>query len=70
MRKELKEKELEKVTGGVTISQSKCTKCGACARACPVGCIYPGESSYNIDQSRCIGCGTCADVCPVNCIGN
>ena len=43
-----------------------CVKCGACAGACPVSCISPGEDKYVIDSKRCIGCGTCAGVCPFN----
>ena len=43
----------------------KCIACGACAEACPVGCIKQGESIYEIDSAACISCGTCASVCPV-----
>lgn len=42
-----------------------CISCGACAAACPVQCIKPGDERYEIDPSLCIGCGTCASVCPV-----
>ncbi len=41
-----------------------CVNCGACAAACPVGCIEKGEFKHVIDDSKCIGCGTCAQVCP------
>lgn len=44
----------------------KCIKCGACAAACPVGCIKEGEEKYEIDPEQCIGCGTCQGVCPVD----
>ena len=43
-----------------------CISCGACAAACPVGCISEGDGKFVIDQSACIGCGTCAGECPVN----
>ena len=44
----------------------KCIKCGACASACPVGCISEGEEKYIIDSETCIECGTCQGVCPVD----
>ena len=47
------------------IQEDKCISCGACAAACPVGCISQGETCFVIDQSACISCGTCAGVCPV-----
>ena len=43
----------------------ECLACGACAAACPVGCITQGEERFEIDQSACISCGTCAATCPV-----
>lgn len=43
----------------------KCLSCGACADACPMSCITPGDSKYVIDESVCISCGTCTGVCPV-----
>lgn len=44
----------------------KCISCGACEAECPVSCITPGETVYEIDEDACIECGACADVCPVN----
>jgi ferredoxin-type protein NapF len=40
-----------------------CTKCGKCARSCPMGAIEkesPGDTAF----SECIGCMTCVNVCP------
>lgn len=42
-----------------------CISCGACADACPVGCISEGDSTYVIDADSCVDCGTCASTCPV-----
>ena len=41
-----------------------CVKCGACADACPIGCISEGEDKYVIDADQCVDCGTCAAECP------
>ena len=47
------------------IQCDKCISCGACAAACPVGCISQGDTCFVIDESACISCGTCAGVCTV-----
>lgn len=47
--KELEEKELEKVSGGVQIAQNKCIGCGNCVNAYPAGCIFREKIVYCID---------------------
>lgn len=42
-----------------------CIACGACADACPVGCISEADGKFVIDADQCVDCGSCAGVCPV-----
>lgn len=43
-----------------------CTRCGACAAACPEAILRPGDGGYpDVDFTRgeCSFCGACADAC-------
>ena len=41
----------------------KCTGCGACAAACPVGAI-PKDAPSKTDKTKCITCMRCVSICP------
>ena len=45
----------------------RCTDCGACHGACPVGLL--GEGSHRRSQSECTACMLCPGVCPEEAIG-
>jgi ferredoxin len=51
--------------GGVVVRKNLCTRCGDCARACPVEAVYldPGREPF-----VCIHCGRCIPFCPHDCL--
>lgn len=54
----------------ISVCESKCTGCGACASICPRGAIRLVERrGYfrfpEIDETLCNGCGLCLKKCPV-----
>ncbi len=42
---------------------NSCTRCGHCAKECPVDAI-PIDNPSRTDSGRCISCMRCIDVCP------
>lgn len=47
------------------VNAEKCSRCGACARACEMGC----DPVQNANAPECIRCGKCRHACPSGAIG-
>lgn len=47
------------------VDKEKCVGCGACAKACGMGC----DPVQNANSLECIRCGQCKQVCPTGAIG-
>ncbi len=59
-------KDLQKLYSVDFIDQNdSCTKCGECARLCPVGAIDFYDYSL-IDNQKCVLCCACIKACPEN----
>jgi Fe-S-cluster-containing hydrogenase component 2 len=52
----------------VWVDVARCTGCGACVNACPVGAIALIDGKARVDEETCTGCEACVDVCPEDAI--
>jgi len=43
---------------------ARCTRCGACVRACPLAVHAVSARNHHLDRTRCTACGRCASACP------
>ncbi|MDJ0885761.1 MAG: NADH-quinone oxidoreductase subunit NuoF [Desulfobacterales bacterium] len=51
------------------VNEELCTRCGMCARACPVDAVeWEKKQLARIDKEKCIECLTCYDKCKFNAI--
>jgi ferredoxin len=46
-----------------TLDAESCTRCGACAKACPFSAIDTGHGRVTLHAEKCWGCGICRSWC-------
>jgi ferredoxin/flavodoxin len=55
---------------GFKVDTGKCTRCGLCAKLCPVNNIVAGNGGFPSWDGKCQQCLRCISYCPVNAIDN
>lgn len=54
----------------IQVDREKCTRCGRCVKACPLGVIAMDKQGPRAIRQLCIGCGHCVAVCPSEALDN
>ena len=54
----------------IQVDETKCTKCGSCAKVCPIGVIDMDEHGPKAISQFCIACGHCVAICPSEALDN
>ena len=46
-------------------NEKQCVQCGKCAKACPIGILFPETGRYisQVEKKQCIGCMACVRIC-------
>ena len=55
--------ESKNVKSELLFREDKCTLCGRCVPACPLGLHSVSAEGHTFDREKCVACGKCAEAC-------